>query len=79
MSNLLETPLETMAVKKAQMALDDWIGVRKDVKNIPSKREVELKSMELAETYRVPIAEQIRYIEDQARLQAEQIKAAKKK
>jgi len=79
LSSLLETPLETMAVKKAQMALDEWIQYQLKAEKPPSRQQIRVKAMEIANTYQVPIAEQIRFLEMEAKRVAEEMKAVRGK
>jgi len=79
LANLLETSLETMAVKKAQMALDEWIQYQIKAEKPPNRQQIRVKAMEIANTYQVPIAEQMEFLEKEAKRTAAEIKAAKGK
>jgi len=79
LANLLETPAETIAVKKAQMALDDWIDTQTKSGKTPTMMEVRRKAQDLANHYQIGIAEKIGEMEREARETAEQIKKAKQK
>uniref|UniRef100_A0A6M3XRY1 Uncharacterized protein n=1 Tax=viral metagenome TaxID=1070528 RepID=A0A6M3XRY1_9ZZZZ len=79
LASLLETPLETMAVKKAQMALDEWVQYQLKAEKPPNRQQIRVKAMEIANTYQVPIAEQIRFLEVEAKRVAEEMKAVRGK
>jgi hypothetical protein len=79
LTDLLETPAETMAVKKAQMAFDDWIDTQIKAGKAPSMMEVRRKAQDLANYYQVGIAEKISEMEKEAKKTVEEIKKAKQK
>jgi hypothetical protein len=79
LTDLLETPTETMAVKKAQMAFDDWIDTQTKAGKSPSMMEVRRKAQDLANHYQVGITEKINEMEKEAKKTAEEIKRAKQK
>lgn len=78
-ANLLETPLETDAVMKAQMALDEWIKAQTKEGYAPTKSEVEIKAMELGHSYQVPLSERMRAMQEEAETQVEEMKAVGEK
>lgn len=78
MAGLMQTPLETRAVKNAQMALDEWIDSQAKQGKYPTSQEIRQKAIELSASYQVPLAEQMKHIQEEMKRQAEELKKAKK-
>jgi hypothetical protein len=74
LATLIQTPVEAVAVSKAQMALDDWIDGQKRQNKMPTLNEIRRKAIELGETYQVPMAEKLREIEEEANRAAAETK-----
>ena len=56
-SKFLQSTLETMRVKEAQQALDDWLGAETAANRQPSKRDIEKKATELSNSFRPTLTE----------------------
>jgi len=77
--SLIQTPQQTTAIMKAQIALDEWIDRQVKAEKYPSKNEIRNKGFELANSYNPSISSRIQYIEEKGKKQAEEIRRAKEK
>ncbi len=77
--SLIQTPQQTTAIMRAQIALDEWIDRQVKAEKYPSKNEIRNKGFELANSYNPSISNRIQYIEEKGKKQAEEIRKAKEK
>ena len=71
---LTETPQETLNVRKAQDALDEWIDIQKKGKKYPTSTEIKAKADQFGNMYQIPLAQKMEEIETGAKNVAGQIK-----
>ena len=77
LSTILETPLENRAVSSAQDAFDLWMDRQIKDKKYPSRSEIRQKALEISKDHQVPMAEQMMFIQTEAKRIQEEMKAVK--
>ncbi len=77
MEKLIQTPQQTYAIMKAQIALDDWINNQIKAEKYPTRKEIRLRAFDLAVEYQPSISDRLDFIKEKAKKAAEE--ALKKK
>jgi hypothetical protein len=65
--NLIQTPQQTVAILKAQTALDDWIDSQIKGNKYPTKNEIRKMGWKLAVDYTPSFADKMKYLEQMGR------------
>jgi len=63
--NLVQTPQQTIAIARAQGELDEWIKHQLQLKKYPTRNEIRMKGIELGQANQVPMAERMKFLQEQ--------------